>query len=101
MRCRSLLVLGLAAGLVPTAASRFEGRAAPARAAEAAMVPGYGMVPLSFERNRGQADPRVRYLARGGGYSLFLTSSEAVLSLRAGEPDGREPLGPAPEARRE
>jgi hypothetical protein len=43
----------------------------------------YGNLPLSFEENRGQTDPRVKFLARGGGYSLFLTSTEAVLKLRA------------------
>ncbi|MBA3620109.1 MAG: SBBP repeat-containing protein [Acidothermales bacterium] len=41
----------------------------------------YGRLPLSFEQNRGQTDPRVRYMARGSGYSLFLTPQEAVLSL--------------------
>lgn len=44
----------------------------------------YGRVPLSFEVNQGQTDPQVKYLARGGGYTLFLTSSEAVLSLSGG-----------------
>jgi hypothetical protein len=44
-------------------------------------VEGYGTVPLSFEANRGQVDPRVRFLSRGQGYTLFLTSREAVLSL--------------------
>jgi hypothetical protein len=27
----------------------------------------YGSVPLSFEPNRGQSDPRVRFLSRGDG----------------------------------
>lgn len=40
---------------------------------------------LAFEPNRGQADPQVRYLARGPGYSLLLTSREAVLA-RPGAP---------------
>jgi hypothetical protein len=43
----------------------------------------YGHLPLSFEENRGQTDAKVRFLARGGGYSLFLTPTEAVLKLRA------------------
>jgi len=38
-------------------------------------------VPLHFERNEGQTDPRVRFLARGSGYRLFLSNSEAVLAL--------------------
>jgi hypothetical protein len=42
----------------------------------------YGNLPLSFEANQGQFDSRVKFVARGGGYTLFLTSNEAVLSLR-------------------
>jgi hypothetical protein len=42
----------------------------------------YGQVPLSFEANQGQADARVDFLARGSGYGLFLTPTEAVLSLQ-------------------
>jgi hypothetical protein len=44
----------------------------------------YGSLPLTFEPNEGQTDPRVRFLAHGQGYSLFLTSDEMVLALRAG-----------------
>jgi hypothetical protein len=46
----------------------------------------YGNLPLSFEENRGQTDPRVKFLARGGGYTVFLTPAEAVLKLRAPAP---------------
>jgi hypothetical protein len=42
----------------------------------------FARLPLRFEANRGQADARVRFLARGLGYGLFLTPSEAVLVLR-------------------
>lgn len=38
-------------------------------------------LPLSFEENRGQTDPTVKYLARGPGYTLFLTGDETVLTL--------------------
>ena len=44
--------------------------------------PNYGKLPLSFEANRGQTDGRVRFLAHGRGYTLFLTGNEAVLALR-------------------
>lgn len=47
-------------------------------------VAAYGRLPLAFEANRGQTDPRVRFLARGPGYTLFLTSPDAVLALAAG-----------------
>jgi hypothetical protein len=39
-------------------------------------------LPGGFEANQGQADPEVRFLSRNSSYSLFLTSTEAVLSLR-------------------
>jgi hypothetical protein len=42
----------------------------------------YGRLPLAFEANLGQAPGEVEFLARGSGYSLFLTSGEAVLALR-------------------
>jgi hypothetical protein len=38
-------------------------------------------LPVAFEPNLGQTDPQVKYLARGNGYTLFLTPSEAVLTL--------------------
>jgi len=42
----------------------------------------YGKLPLSFEANQGQTDGRVKFLARGPGYTFFLTPTETVLSLR-------------------
>ena len=45
----------------------------------------YGALPLRFEENRGQTDREVEFLSRGPGYALFLTPSEAVLSLSRGE----------------
>lgn len=41
----------------------------------------YGALPLSFEVNQGQTDSQVDFLSRGDGFSLFLTSTEAVLVL--------------------
>jgi hypothetical protein len=49
--------------------------------AKAHVQEAYGKLPLSFEANAGQTDPRVKFLSRGSGYSLFLTESEAVLAL--------------------
>lgn len=37
---------------------------------------------MAFEINQGQTDPRVKFLSRAGGYTLFLTGDEAVLALR-------------------
>jgi hypothetical protein len=50
------------------------------------------LLPLSFEANRGQTDPRVKFLSRGNGYSLFLTDSAAVLTLTKGGPSPRSKL---------
>ena len=43
-------------------------------------------LPLVFEPNLGQTDARVSFLARGEGYTLFLTRREAVVSLRGAQP---------------
>jgi len=40
-------------------------------------------LPSGFERNQGQTDRRVRFLAHGNGYTLFLTATEAVLNVAA------------------
>jgi hypothetical protein len=39
-------------------------------------------LPLSFEPNLGQADPRVKFLSRGRGYTLFLTKDQAILAMQ-------------------
>jgi hypothetical protein len=46
----------------------------------------YGKLPLHFEANQGQADPQVKFLSRGAGGTVFLTSTEAVFVLTASEP---------------
>jgi hypothetical protein len=38
-------------------------------------------LPLTFEINQGQTDDRVDFLARGPGYNIFLTATEAVFAL--------------------
>ena len=42
----------------------------------------YMRLPLSFEANNGQTDPRVKFLTRGSGYQLFLGPTEAILTLQ-------------------
>ncbi len=56
----------------------------------------YAALPLSFEANRGQTDPSVNFLARGRGYSLFLTGREAVLTLKhpSSDPARQKPSAP-------
>ncbi len=42
----------------------------------------YSNLPLIFEQNQGQTDAKVKFLARGSAYGLFLTSDAAVLKLQ-------------------
>lgn len=64
-------------------------------------------LPLYFETNLGQVDESVRFLARGPGYTLFLTPQEAVLALLRApaeppnpltSPDSSPPNAPEPTA---
>jgi hypothetical protein len=57
---------------------------------QARVADDFGQLPLSFEPNGGQTDARVKYLARGRGYTLFLTSGEAILALRKHSADSRQ-----------
>ncbi|MEO8076668.1 MAG: SBBP repeat-containing protein, partial [Acidobacteriota bacterium] len=57
---------------------RVAGRDAPITAHTRAA---FGLAQAGFETNVGQTDARVKFFARGNGYSLFLTDTEAVFSL--------------------
>src|SRR5216683_3114335 len=47
-------------------------------------------LPLSFEANMGQTDSHVRFVSRGSGYGLFLTSTAAaVLQLHTQSSTGK------------
>jgi len=49
-------------------------------------------LPLTFEINQGQTDDRVDFLARGPGYNIFLTATEAVFALpKASAKSGQRP----------
>jgi hypothetical protein len=54
---------------------------------KAGIVEGHTRLPLAFESNQGQIDSQVNFLSRNGSYIVFLTPTEAVLSLHeaAGE----------------
>jgi len=56
--------------------------APPSAAQKENLTNAYGTLPLAFEENHGQTASEVRYLAHGQSYQLFLTSQEAVLTLR-------------------
>ena len=42
----------------------------------------YKTLPVYFEQNRGQTDPRVQFLSHGEDYTIFLTRQGTVLALR-------------------
>lgn len=46
----------------------------------------FGNLPLVFEPNRGQTAAPVRFVSRGNRYSLFLTETEALISLSGEKP---------------
>src|SRR5262249_30428507 len=49
--------------------------------ARANLAEAYGKLPLVFERNEGQTDSRVKFLAHGAGYSVLLTANSATVQL--------------------
>lgn len=50
----------------------------------------WSQLPLRFEANAGQTDPRVCFVSRGPGYTLYLTDSGTVLTVTSGTgPAGR------------
>ncbi len=60
--------------------------------------PNLAKLPMSFEPNRGQADPQFKFVARGSGYTLLLSPAEADLGLRSAadsSTQAKDPAGPA------
>lgn len=81
------LAVALVGALVIAAAGSLlylaSGRVAAGNGTAASELPvRHVSLPLFFEPNQGQTDGQVKFLARGAGYGLFLTSNEAVLSLK-------------------
>ncbi len=77
-----LLAIATSAQAPPTATSDSPGGSDLLTVTDHRVVTTYGKLPLAFEANQGQTDSRVKFLSRGSGYTLFLTPTEAVLSLR-------------------
>ncbi len=72
----------LLATLVGMQASEAPAAGAATPAQEAQVQESFGKLPLYFEQNVGQTDAQVHFFARGHGYGLFLTSTEAVMVLQ-------------------
>jgi hypothetical protein len=75
----SRATLSLASALACASLQPVCAAAAPAAAGQVAAQ--YATLPVRFEPNVGQSDARVEFLARGNGYTLFLTSSESVIVI--------------------
>ena len=94
--CFALFSIGVASAEAAQASSNAAHAQPAPLTGKADAAANYGKLPLSFEANRGQADPQVRYLSHGGGYALFLTGDEAVLALRKPGKTGGRAQGKAP-----
>ena len=77
-----------AAGMLHDARAATESQASQILARTGAPSSGskinYGKLPLSFEKNQGQADESVEFLAHAGGATVLLTRREIVLAGGAG-----------------
>jgi hypothetical protein len=93
-----LVMAGSAAGQAKDATS--PGISRSGASAQAQVTAASVSWPLRFEENVGQvhgADARqVRFVSRGNAYTLFLTSTEAVLVLRQGAGHGKDAGKAAP-----
>jgi uncharacterized repeat protein (TIGR01451 family) len=77
-----LLALGLAVVLAPkSTGTSVEWPNVSDTRNQKAPTDAFGRLPLSFEVNQGQTDSRVKFLARGHGYTLFLTDNGATFSF--------------------
>jgi len=81
-----LLALGLAAVFAPkSTGTSVQWPNVPDTQNQKAPTDSFGRLPLSFEVNQGQTDARVKFLARGQGYFIFLTNDGAAFSLGGSE----------------
>jgi uncharacterized protein (TIGR03437 family) len=65
-------------GLIASAETPFSHSGEPSQRIAAS----YGNLPLSFEPNQGQTDAQVRFVARGAGYTVFLSPDSATFRLQ-------------------
>jgi hypothetical protein len=77
----SLIVFSFVIAAVSCSVLAAPARGARREAARSRWASLYGKLPLRFEAVQGQSDGKVKYLARGAGYALFLSDGEAVMRL--------------------
>jgi Beta-propeller repeat/RTX calcium-binding nonapeptide repeat (4 copies) len=94
---RLVTACGVAAAVLGgiTSAGTVTSKAPVGEDERARVLKDFARTPVSFEENRGQTDPRVRYLTRGTGYTLYLTEQEAVFSLSGAASESGAP-SPSP-----
>lgn len=95
---RAYLINALMFGLLSHAFGQSQKASSPTSPVTARSATRYGNLPLSFEANQGQAASGVRFVARGQGYTLSLTDSAAVLTLRTPVPTERSSSMPCESA---
>ncbi len=74
--------------LRPEPASVYPSSVSAAVISKPALAKMYGELPLRFEANFGQTDSRAKFISHGADSALFLTATNAVLTLD--EPSGRD-----------
>src|SRR5262249_22655511 len=62
---------------------------AECKTGSAPVSPSYGRLPLHFEANRGQTAEPVKFLARSPGHTVFLTSTDAVVTFTSSPQNAR------------
>ena len=92
---RTLLRVSLAASILLLAASPFQGHTSQRPVKRPLVQQRTASIPLFFEANRGQTDPRVRFLSRSAGYTLFLAPSEITLAEAGTMARGWQTVAPA------
>ncbi len=86
MRIKNLATMVVVVALGMLSASAQQTASAPASLPNPQAVGNYGRLPMTFEVNQGQSAGTVKFLARGHGYSAFLTTGGMVLNLRTSQP---------------
>src|SRR5215468_8000168 len=80
-----VLVLLIASGIICSKARQLQSPSVPAATSiatdRARLSENYAKLPMRFETNQGQSDGSVKFVSRGHGYGLYLTSTEAMLVL--------------------
>jgi hypothetical protein len=78
----TLMLAAAPAAATPEAAASKAGKPAATVPLQPEAVRNYGKLPMSFELNSGQIDPRIKFDSRGRGYTVSLADTEAVISTR-------------------